>query len=50
MTVDTKQERLVTLNGHLIDDVKFGFGVLGHLDRGSTFEIGQRKLYLGIGR
>jgi len=41
MTVDTKQERLVALNGHLMEDVKFGFGVLGHLDKGSTFEICQ---------
>jgi hypothetical protein len=47
MTVDTKQERLVTLNGHLMDDVKLGFGVLGHLDRGSTFEIGQTEVIPG---
>jgi hypothetical protein len=47
MTVDTKQERLVTLNGHLMDDVKFGFGVLGHLDRGSTFEVGQTEVIPG---
>jgi hypothetical protein len=47
MTVDTKQERLVALNGHLMDDVKFGFGVLGHLDRGSTFEIGQTQVIPG---
>jgi len=44
MTVDTKQERLVELNGHLMEDVTFGFGVLGHLDRGSTFEIGQTEV------
>src|SRR5579864_5521769 len=47
MTVDTKQERLVALNGHLMDDVKFGFGVLGHLDRGSTFEVGQTEVIPG---
>jgi hypothetical protein len=28
MTVDTKQERLVALNGHLMEDVKFGGGLL----------------------
>jgi hypothetical protein len=44
MTVDTKQERLVELNGHLMEDVRFGFGVLGHLDRESTFEIGQTEV------
>ena len=47
LTVDTKQERLVELNGHLMEDVKFGFGVLGHLDRGSTFEIGQTEVTPG---
>ncbi len=44
MTVDTKQERLVELNGHLMEDVTFGFGVLGHLDRGSAFEIAQTEV------
>jgi hypothetical protein len=47
MTVDTKQKRLVALNGHLKEAVKFGFGVLGHLDRGSTFEIGQTEVIPG---
>ena len=47
MTVDTKQERLVALNGHLIEDVKFGFGVLGHLDRGSTFDLRQTEVIPG---
>lgn len=47
MTVDTKQERLVALNGHLMDDVKFGGGLLGHLNRGSTFEIGQTEVIPG---
>lgn len=47
MTVNIKQERLVALNGHLMEDVKFGFGVLGHLDRGSTFEIGQTEVIPG---
>jgi hypothetical protein len=47
MTVDTRQERLVALNAHLMEDVKFGFGVLGHLDKGSTFEIGQTEVIPG---
>jgi hypothetical protein len=47
MTVDTKQERLVALNGHLVEDVKFGYGVLGHLDRGSTFQVGQTEVIPG---
>jgi hypothetical protein len=47
MTVDTRQERLVALNAHLMEDVKFGFGVLGHLDKGSTFEICQTEVIPG---
>jgi hypothetical protein len=47
MTVDTKQERLVALSGHLMEDVKFGFGVIGHLDRGSAFEVGQTEVIPG---
>jgi len=47
MTVDTTQERLVELNGHLMEDVNFGFGALGHLDKGSTFEIGQTEVIPG---
>jgi hypothetical protein len=30
MTVDIKQERLAALKGHLMEDVKFGGGLLGH--------------------
>jgi len=44
MIVDTKQERLVALNGHLLEDVKFGGGVLGHLDKGSSFEVSQGEV------
>jgi hypothetical protein len=47
MTVDTKQERLVALNGHLMEDVKFGGGLLGRLSRGSTFEVGQTEVIPG---
>jgi len=44
MIVDTKQERLVALSGHLLEDVKFGGGVLGHLDKGSSFEVSQGEV------
>jgi hypothetical protein len=47
MTVDIKQSRLVALNGRLMEDVNFGFGVLGHLDRGSKFEVGQTEVIPG---
>ena len=47
MTVDTKQERLAALNGHLIEDVKFGGGLLGHLDKGGKFEVRQAEVAPG---
>jgi hypothetical protein len=43
MTVDTKQERLAGFNGHLMEDVKFGGGLLGHLDKGGKFEVRQTE-------
>jgi hypothetical protein len=39
MWVDCKQERLAAFNGHLTQDVKFGLGLLGHLDKGGHFEV-----------
>jgi hypothetical protein len=47
MTVDTKQERLAALNGHLMEDVKFGGGLLGHLDKGGKFEVRQVEVAPG---
>jgi hypothetical protein len=47
MTVDIKQERLAVLNGYLMDDVKFGGGLLGHLDKGGKFEVTQTEVAPG---
>jgi hypothetical protein len=47
MTVDIKQERLAALNGYLMDDVKFGGGVLGHLDKGGKFGVRQTEVAPG---
>ena len=47
MTVNTKQERLAALNGHLMEDVKFGGGFLGHLDKGGKFEVRQTEVAPG---
>lgn len=47
MTVDTKQERLATINGYLMQDVKFGGGLLGHLDKGGKFEVRQAEVAPG---
>jgi hypothetical protein len=47
MTVDAKQVRLAEINGHLTEDVKFGGGLLGHLDRGGKFEVKQEQVAPG---
>jgi hypothetical protein len=50
MTVDTKQERLAGLNGHLMEDVKFGDGLLGHLDKGASLRLGRQRRHRVSGR
>jgi hypothetical protein len=47
MTVDSRQERLTALTGHLTEDVKFGGGLLGHLDKGGKFEVRQTEVAPG---
>jgi len=47
MWVDCKQERLAAFNGQLKQDVNFGFGLLGHLDKGGHFEVRQEEVVPG---
>jgi hypothetical protein len=47
MWVDCKQERLAAFNGHLTQDVKFGLGLLGRLDKGGHFEVRQAEVVPG---
>ena len=44
MWVDAEQKRLVRVEGHLVSEVKFGWGLLGHLDPGGTFLVEQREV------
>ena len=37
--VNPQQKRLAHMNGHLVENVDFGFGILGRLAKGGTFEI-----------
>jgi hypothetical protein len=47
MWIDCKQERLAAFDGHLTQAVKFGFGLLGHLDKGGHFEVKQAEVVPG---
>jgi hypothetical protein len=45
--VDEKQNRLAEMNGHLTNGVKFLGGLLGHLDKGGSFEVKQEPIVPG---
>ena len=44
LTVDGHQKRLVRIDGHLFQDVTFGWGILGRLEKGGTFFVEQKQL------
>lgn len=44
MAIDREQHRIVSLKGHLIHDVKIGYGLLGELQAGGTFDVERREL------
>jgi len=45
--VDAKQKRLVGMSGRLTHEVKFGGGLLGHLNPGGRFEVAQQEVAPG---
>lgn len=47
LLVDPRQKRLVEIRGQLTQDVKFGGGMLGHLDKGGTFVVKQQDFGAG---
>jgi hypothetical protein len=42
--VDSRQKRLAHLSGHLVENVDFGFGILGRIAKGGTFEIDRTQV------
>jgi hypothetical protein len=44
LLIDAQQTRLAKLSGKLISDVDFGFGILGKLKEGGTFEVVQSEV------
>jgi hypothetical protein len=45
--VDPKQQRLVSINGQTINEVKFGGGLLGHLEKGGQFTVKRAEIAPG---
>jgi len=48
--VEPVQERLVRVEGKLVKDVSFGWGIFGRLYKGGTYEIAQTQLSHGAWR
>jgi hypothetical protein len=44
MAVDREQHRIASLKGRLIRDVKIGYGLVGELKAGGTFDVERREL------
>lgn len=44
---DAKQQRLVSIRGQLINDVKFVGGLLGHLEKGGQFSVKRAEIAPG---
>ena len=47
LAIDTHQYRIASLKGRLIHDVNFGWGLLGKLEEGGTFDVERRELAPG---
>ena len=43
--IQAKEQRLAAITGRLVEEVKFGGGLLGHLEKGGTFSV--RRAALG---
>jgi len=44
MYIDPREKHIAEINGRLISPVKFGEGLLGHLEKGGTFLVKQRDV------
>jgi hypothetical protein len=44
MWLEPAQERIVKIQGRLVKDVSFGWGIFGHLNKGGIYEITQTQL------
>jgi hypothetical protein len=47
IVLDTAHKRLVSIDGKLTSRVEFGWGMLGHLDRGGIFKVEQKEVSPG---
>src|SRR5437899_2751197 len=45
--IDAKQQRLVSIRGQLVNEVKFAGGLLGHLEKGGQFAVKRAEIAPG---
>jgi hypothetical protein len=48
LVIDPESKRLVAIKGRLVKDVDFGLGLLGHLNKGGTFEVRREQVGDGV--
>jgi hypothetical protein len=48
IVIHKTQNRIQTIKGRLIHDVKFGYGLLGRMNEGGTFNVERREVTPGI--
>jgi hypothetical protein len=48
MIVDKTQHRIRTMKGSLSEDISIGFGLLGRLHRGGTFDVERKQIAPGL--
>lgn len=44
VTVNLRLKRMIAMHGTVAERVDFGYGILGHVERGGTFEIHRRQV------
>ena len=44
LTVDPRRKRMIDMRGVLAERVDFGYGLLGHVEKGGSFEIHRRQV------
>ncbi len=44
LILDARQQRLVKIDAHMFEDVTFGWGILGRLDKGGSFYVEQKQI------
>jgi hypothetical protein len=44
LVVNQRLKRLIEMNGRLMERVDFGYGILGHVEKGGTFEIRREQV------